>query len=290
MGLLASLSDFTASQIFFLIAKFEKTGRVELRFEGEKGEVFFVKGNVTHAKSKGIVGVEALYNLSIFPEGEIEYYPNEKTTEVTIRDEVSTLIGEIEKRKVELNEIQAKLPPFETILVKSPNPPKDAVALRKDDWKILVLMDGKKTIKETVEKSGMAALNVYKTISWFLEKGLVIDPKEVERILGEKVRYINFLIEELATLGINEKEWVTFIKENLSSQGNGKKILENINIPGTKLVMKSKTKIDISKNDIEQIFTKIEKVIQDRCNEEFGPMLAKTKFAAAKAKLKTSKG
>lgn len=290
MGLLASLSDFSASQIFFLIAKFEKTGRIELRSEGERGEVFFLKGNVTHAKCKDVVGVEALYNLSIFPHGDIEFFPNEKTADVTIRDEVSHLIGEIEKRKVELNEIQAKLPPFETILIKSPNPPKDAVALRKDDWKILVLMDGKNTIKETVEKSGLAALNVYKTISWFLEKGLVIDPKEVERILSDKVKYINILIEELATLGIDEKEWINFIKEGLNSEGNGKKVLENINIPGTKLVMKSKTKIDISRNDIEQIFAHIEKTMQDRCNEEFGPMLSKTKFAAAQAKLKVSKG
>ena len=289
MGLVASLSDFSASQIFFLLAKFGKTGRVELRSADGKGEVYFVKGNVTHARCKGIMGVEALYNLSVFSNGQVEFFSDEKTAEVTIRDEVSSLIGEIERRKLEISKIKAKLPPFDTILMKSPDPPKGAVALRKDDWKILVLIDGKKTIKETVEKSGMGALNAYKTISWFLEKGLVYDPKEVDRILKEKITFLNILIRELATLGIDEKEWMKLVKDTLHAESSGKKILENVNISGLSLSLKPQKKIDISKNDIEQVLPKVVKILQERCKEEFGPMLAKTKFDAAMSKLNGTK-
>lgn len=289
MGLVASLSDFSASQIFFLLARYSKTGRVEVRSAGEKGEVYFVKGAVTHAFCKKLTGIEALYNLSIFSRGQIEFFPDEKTAEVSIKDEVPTLIGEIERRKVELNEIKEKLPPFDTVLVKSPNPPKDAVALRKDDWKILVLMDGKKNIKETIEKTGIGVLNVYKTIVWLLEKGLIYDPKEVERILKEKITFINILFRELVTLGIGEKEWIKHVRDTLDKSEAGKRLLENIVFSGAHLLLKAKKKMDISKNEIEELFSQVVNILQERCKEEFGPMLAKAKFNGALKKLNERK-
>jgi hypothetical protein len=284
MGLVASLSDFSASQVFFLLAKFGKTGRVELRTPGEKGEVFFVKGNVTHARCNKMKGVEALYNLSIFASGEIEFFTDEKSGEITIKDEVSSLIGEIERRKVELNEIKAKLPPFDTILIKSPNPPKDAVALRKDDWKILVLMDGKNDVKQTVEKSGLGALTVYKTITWLLEKGLIFDPKETERKLKECVGFFNALIKELATLGISEKEWMQQVKTIIEKSDSGARLLEVLVTSGTVISLKAKKSYDISKGEIEAVSAQVVKSLEEKCNAEFGAMLTKTKFSAAKKK------
>ncbi len=289
MGLVATLSDFSASQIFFLLAKFSKTGRVELRTQAEKGEVFFVKGNVTHAKCNKMKGVEALYNLSIFAKGEIEFFPDEKAGEITIKDEVSSLIGEIERRKVELNEIQAKLPPFDTILIKSPNPPKDAVALRKDDWKVLVLMDGKNNVKETVEKSGLGALTVYKTITWLLEKGLIFDPKETERVLRDHVGFINSLIKELAALGIGEKEWVQEVKGIIEKSDSGARLLDVLVTGGTVITVKAKKHYDISTGDVESVFSGIVKNLEEKCKAEFGPMLTKTKFAAARKKQNKAK-
>lgn len=281
MGLVASLSDFSASQIFFLLTKFDKTGRLELRSAGEKGEVYFVKGKVTHASYKKLKGVEALYNLSIFLNGQIEFFPDEKIAVVTIKDEVSTLIGEIERRKVEINEIKAKLPPFNTILVKSQKPPEGAVALRKSDWKILVLMDGKKNIKDIIEKSGMGALTVYKTTAWLLEKGLIYDPKELERILKEKVQFINILSRELATLGIDEKEWIELAKDTLDKDEAGRRLLENVVFSDANLSVKAKKKMDISKEEIKELFSQVESILKEKCQREFGSMLTRTKFNAA---------
>lgn len=285
MGLLASLADFSASQIFFLLAKFGKTGRVELRTAGEKGVVYFVSGNVTHATCDKMKGVEALYNLSIFINGEIEFFPDEKTAEVTVTDEVATLIGEIERRKVELDEVRAKLPPFDTVLLKSPNPPEDSVALRKEDWKILILMNGKNNIKQAIEKSGLGALTVYKTISWFLEKDLIYDPEEVERTLKEKVIFVNLLTKELASLGVGEKEWVQAIKEIIEKHRTGKELLDNLVLNGSIVSIKPNKTLNVSKQQIEDVFTEVANTLQISCSEEFGPMLTKTKFTAALKKL-----
>jgi len=289
MGLVATLSDFSASEIFSLLTRFNKTGRVELRSEREKGEVYFVKGRVIHASYKKIKGIEALYHLSIFINGQIEFYPNEKTAEVSIKDEVSTLIGEIEKRRVEVTSLRGKLPPFDTVLVKSPNPPKDAVALRKDDWKLLILMDGKNDITEVVEKSGMGALEVYKSITWFLEKNLILDPKEVERMIKESVRFLNLLSRELSTLGIAEKEWIKAVKESMDKTDVGEKILENIVFKDSALYVKKDAKIGNSRSEIEGVFSKALMVLEEKCKEEFGPMLTKTKFSAAVKKLNETK-
>lgn len=289
MGLIASLSDFSASQIFFLLARFNKTGRVELRSGGEKSEVYFVKGKVTHASLKTQTGVEALYNLSIYTNGQIEFFSDEKTAEVTIKDEVSNLIEEIEKRKVEIDEIKEKLPTFSTILVKSTNPPKGTVALRKDDWKVLILIDGKNSIKDSVEKCGMGAFNVYKTIAWFLEKGLVYDPKEGENILKEKIKFVNILCKELATLGIAEKVWIAVVKQTMLKSEPGKRLLENIVFSDDDLSVKTKKKVEFSKDEIEELFSQVLEAYEERCKNEFGPMLTKTKFNAALKKLSETK-
>lgn len=289
MGLVASLSDFSASQIFFLLAKFSKTGRVELRTPGEKGEVFFVKGSVTHAKCNKMKGVEALYNLSIFANGEIEFFSDEKSGEITIKDEVSSLIGEIERRKIELNEIKEKLPPFDTILIKSPNPPKDAVALRRDDWKILVLMDGKNDVKQVVERSGLGALTVYKTITWLMEKALIFDPRETERMLKESVGFLNVLIKELAALGIGEKEWIQQVRSIIEKSDSGARLLDVLVTSGSVLSLKAKKSYDISKGEIETVSAQVVKNLEEKCKAEFGPMLAKTKFAAARKKQSEAK-
>jgi len=290
MGLKASLTDFSAGQIFFLLAKFNKTGKVELRSSGEKGEVYFVKGRVTHAVFNSTKGVEALYNLSVFTNGEIEFFPNVRSADVTIQDEVSTLIGEIERRKVELTEIKAKLPPFDSVLKKSPNPPENAVALRKSDWKILVLMDGKKNIKQVVEESGIPALNVYKTIAWMLEKGLIYDPKEAERILKKRLKFINILFEELSSLGIDKKEWVGFVKNSFISSETGKKLKESILFRDTSILFNNKKKCELSKSELEDLFTQLEKELEEKTKSEFGLMLAKTKLESARKKFIETEG
>lgn len=281
MGLEASLTDFSASQIFFLLSKFNKTGKIELRSGGEKGEVFFIKGKVTHAIFKKMTGIEALYNLSIFTHGQIQFLPDEKTAEVSIKDEVSTLIGEIERRKVEFNEIKKKLPPFDSVLLKLPKPPESPVALRKDDWKILVLMDGKKNINEVIEKSGIGALSAYKTITWLLEKGLIYDPKENERMLKEKITFINILFKELIAHGIAESELLKLFRNSLLEGEEGRKLLENIISRGANFRLKSKMHVGISKGEIEELFTEIVKLTKEKCIGEFGPMLAKKSFDAA---------
>ncbi len=285
MGLVASLSDFTASEIFFLLTRFDKTGRIELRSDREKGEVYFSKGKVVHASYRKIKGVEALYHLSIFVNGQIEFYPNEKTTESTIKDEVSKLIGEIERRRVEVSNLKAKLPPFDTILVKSSNPPEDAVALRKDDWKLLILMDGKNDITQVIEKSGMGALEVYKTVAWFLEKNLICDPKEIERTTRERVKFLNILFIELSTLGVAEKEWIDVVKTTMDKTEVGKVISANIIFRDSTLSAKKDMKIDSSRSEIEGVFSEAIKILEGKCKNEFGPMLTKTKFAVAVKKL-----
>jgi hypothetical protein len=285
MGLVASLSDFPASQILFLLAKFGKTGKVEINSEEDKGEVYFVKGKVTHSTYGDMTGVEALYNLSIFSKGKIEFIPDKKTTKVTIKDEVSDLISEIERRKVALTEARSKLPPFDTVLMKSPKPPADDVALRKDDWKILIMMDGKNSIKEVVEKSGMGALNIYKTIAWFLEKNLVYDPKGMERFLNQKIRFINTLSKELATLGIGEKEWLKLVENSFKESKEGKKLFDEILETNTELSLKGNKSVDISREELERLFSRATESIEERCKKEFGPMLTKTKFKAAITKV-----
>lgn len=194
MVLECELGYFTPVEIFYLLSRFKKSGRLEF----EDGVVYFIDGNVVHAKIKNVVGMEALYQLSLKEKGKVRFFPDEKPEEITISEETGALFEEIEKRKIEIKEFKEKLPPFDTIPLKSRHTPEgEKIALRKKDWKVLILVDGKRNIQKIIEESGLGALDAYQTLHWLFEKGLIYDPQAKKRLIEEGKKKVGAVLSSL---------------------------------------------------------------------------------------------
>ncbi|HTY08386.1 MAG TPA: DUF4388 domain-containing protein, partial [Candidatus Edwardsbacteria bacterium] len=180
MGLQADLADITVSEMLYLLTHFKKSGQLTVTAGGGAGEIYLAGGNAVHATCGEIKGSEAVFNLCLETAGTMAFTAGVKAPEESIKDGAEKLIEEGERRKVEMAEVLKSLPPMETVLARTAQAPEEsAVTIRRSDWTILALVNGKRDIKTIIGDSKMGVLEVTKTLSWLLAKNLVVDPQEV---------------------------------------------------------------------------------------------------------------
>lgn len=123
MGLDADLKDFSVSEVLFLLSHYKKSGRLHVRGPEKEGDIFLLEGNAVHATQGSLTGVEAIYNISLELSGSLAFDPLGETKERTVSESADKLVAEGEHRRLELKDVLTKLPPFETLLVRTPHPP-----------------------------------------------------------------------------------------------------------------------------------------------------------------------
>lgn len=209
-----NLKEFNLVDVLQFLGQLKKTGIV--RISGEvKGEIYLKEGIVVHTTDGTEKGIEALLNLSFTELEKASFETDVKPPEETIAEEVGRLFETIEKRRIEFEEIKEKLPPRDAILMKSKKELTSEISLRRTDWQILALIDGKRTLNEVIAQSKLGGYEAIKTIIWLKEKGLIYDPKEAERIMSVLIRYLQVLFKVFGKHGLNWlKRWAELNPEN----------------------------------------------------------------------------
>jgi len=286
MSLQATIPDFTVSEIIYLLSHFGKSGVLTFRSGKSSGEVYFDRGNAVHAVFGSLTGSEAVYSLCLETVGEMKFSAGAKAPEVTIKEGADKLLEEGERRRVEMAEILKALPPLDTVLVRTAQAPEEtAITIRRSDWTILALVNGKRDIRAIVDDSKLGILEVAKTLSWLLSKNLVVDPTEVQRILKEKVHFISLLLEEFGAKGTGLAPWVEFIRSNLEAIDKGGHMLRLVKLDQEGIAVLPEAKVDVSKDEVVEIWDKVAEAMHQRAVKEFGPMLAKHKYQTAMSRV-----
>ena len=92
MGIKGRLRDMTLSDIIQIFHTERKTIAIHLDSDTGYGRIYMKDGNVVHASCRGYKGVEALYRMLSWSDGEFEVVPNELPFEETITDSVESLL------------------------------------------------------------------------------------------------------------------------------------------------------------------------------------------------------
>ncbi|MCK4523826.1 DUF4388 domain-containing protein [candidate division WOR-3 bacterium] len=277
MDLSANLEVFSPLEIINLISSSKKTGALYLDIAGENSEIYFEDGVPVHAEFKGLIGIEAIYNVAIEKKGSLQYKDKITIKEHTIKkNETVELIHNIEKRKIEFDDLLTKLPPFTAILEKRADGVQDNVALRKSDWTMIRLIDGKRDINKLIHDSNLPVLVVCQTLEWLIEKGLLFDKSKSERLRKDFEKMLNNIMDVYSVKGTNTNEWFSFIIETLNLEGfetiSGMIKLNNEKIDSDESITKILTEEYFSKSK-DMLYRKS----NERANEELGKMLAKKK-------------
>jgi hypothetical protein len=190
MPLQGDLSDFSLSDIIQLVDLSKQTGAVHIvgNLKGKEieGWIYFRNGQVISARVGRLPAEEALYTLFalqsgsfVFEEG-VDLPPRE----ITASNEV--LIMEGVRRVDEWGAFLEKAPPLNTVvgLVTAPDERLQEISLEPEEWRILTLVDGRNTIAQIAERSGLGEVRTCQIIARLIEAGLV---EEKQLRVGELV-------------------------------------------------------------------------------------------------------
>jgi hypothetical protein len=206
-GFEINLKEFTLGDVLQFLTRVKKTG--VLKVTGSiPGEIFIKEGLVVHAADGIEKGTEALLNLSFMELESGIFEPDVAAPELTISEDFGKLTESIEKRRIEYEEIKKDLPPMDTVLAKSTRDLESAVALRRTDWQILALIDGKRKLSDIIADSKIGGYEATRTITWLKEQGLIYDPKEAQRVMTRFTDFLNIFFKDFGEHGLELfKKW-----------------------------------------------------------------------------------
>jgi len=268
MELKGKIGYFSVSEILYLFSHFRKTGKILIK---RQGEIYILNGKAVHSVYKNIKGVEALYSLSMLTDGEFEFIKGEKSAEITIDKAVSELFTEIEKRTDTISEIEKELPPLNAVPVKSQSTPKQKVALRKSDWKVLIKVDGKNEIRKIIEESGLSFYDAMKTLAWLFGQNLIYDPEAHKRVLMQGIEKINAVLDALGEGPWHDELKIFFAKSELN---------DYYIIKDRKFGIK-KEDISLSIKELKNLFADAINVLKKSASNTLGKVLALKKIQNA---------
>jgi len=272
MELKGEIGYFSIGEVLYLLSHFRKTGRLVIK---KQGEIYILNGKAVHSIYKNLKGIEAFYNLSIITKGEFEFMANERSPEITIDKTSSELFNEIEKRSNIISELEKELPPLNAVPVKSQSTPKEKVALRKSDWKLLIKVNGKNDIKHIIEESGVGVLKAMKTLSWLFQQNLIYDPEAKKRILNKGVKKINLILEALG-----DGPWWDEIKNFFAKT----KLNGYIDTKDNKIEIEEKD-VNLTDKELKDIFDKGIEELKNSASRTLGKVLALKKIQNALTKV-----
>lgn len=283
-ALKADLAHFSVAQVLYFLSMNKKTGRLKVKAKHE-GEIYVEEGKCTHASMNEIEGLDALFELSLLTEGSLSFEPDVLPEKKTMSGETGKLFEEVEKRSKEIRNLENKLPPLDAVLLKSENPPDEKLKLRKNDWKVLSLVDGKRPLREIIFESGIGVFEAYKSLSFLIEKGLIFDPEEGKRNGERFLEFLNAFLDEYSRDAVElKKSGTSFIKTSLKNAGFNE-IEKIVNFDEEQKKIVSAEEIILSKDEFEKMKSSLLPFFEKKFILDFGKILGKKKFENFKRRI-----
>jgi len=216
MGFSGSLEDFGLSDVLQLIHIGRRTGVLVVESDGQKAEIFFQDGEAVHAVLGDITGEQAVYKVFNWSRGSFDFEAKIVPTPKTITFGSQNLILEATRRIDEWSKLKNLIPGENAVLSFSPNPPDGShnITLSPEEWRILSLIDGKRSVEDLAQITGFSTLYVTKMLYGLVSSGLLevtgkkgIKEEAEKHEEGEKgaSAFQTFLSKIGGTFGIAEK-------------------------------------------------------------------------------------
>ena len=141
--------------------------------------IHYQQSAILHANCDGIVGREAVFAAIAFSSGHFEFFAGTSThLERTVDDNVQNLILEGLRRMDELSHVTNLLPGDDHPLFVAPEPPDDDIRLTAKEWRILSLVNGKRSVQQIVEASHREPSEVRAVLVGLLTADLIVDRRD----------------------------------------------------------------------------------------------------------------
>lgn len=184
--LTGTLDDFTLADVLRLIAGARRSGALEVARDAGAGSLYFRDGAVsravarydrrTEAGSPAGAAEDLAFDLMRWESGEFTWTPGAAAPSgPDAALDVDDLLRAVSKRLEELAEIQTLVPSEEAVLEMAAQPPEGAVQINitPAEWRVLVLVDGHRTVGEIAGAAHLDDLEAMKLLYGLAAAGLV---------------------------------------------------------------------------------------------------------------------
>ncbi|MCK4594451.1 DUF4388 domain-containing protein [bacterium] len=174
MAFEGELQNFSLPDILQMLQMGKRTGALSIRHREEIGTLYFRKGELVHATYKNMTGEDAAYNLLNWKTGRFRFDTTIYPTRRSIKISTTNLILEAARRSDELADLQTELPPPDTVLHFANIAGRVGdIHLSPDEWKVLSLVDGRRSIADICSDSEIDEVSTLQIIEQLLGIGLL---------------------------------------------------------------------------------------------------------------------
>lgn len=179
MALEGDLSEFPLTDIIQLVDLSKKTGAAHIRGQRGsqtiEGRLYFRDGKIIGAEVSGMAPLEACYTFFTIPSGPFRFVDDDVLAEPTITVSNEVIIMEGIMRQDAWTEIEEQLPSLSTVPRLVPNPASGTseINLEAEEWRVLTMVNGKNTVGQIAQRSGLGEYRTCEIIAQLLASGLI---------------------------------------------------------------------------------------------------------------------
>ncbi len=179
MALAGDLSEFSLTDIIQLLQLSKKTGGVEI--DGRRGPqklsgwIFFRDGQIVDARMAALPPLEAVYAFFTVTSGPFRFHEGVTSPQVTITASNESIIIEGIHRQETVAQHADTMPTLAMVPRLVPNPAVGTVEISLDaeEWRVLTMINGKQTVGQIAQRSGLGETRVCEIIAKLLQSGLI---------------------------------------------------------------------------------------------------------------------
>lgn len=169
-ALVGSLATFSLVDILDLLARTNHTGELQVVGRGIDQRVWMDQGDLVTSGSSSVDTV--LFDLACIEEGWFYFTAGELPPEGGSRSPVTSVLAGVGPQVAEWRDLVARLP-FDTVVKMSASTPAAEVQIRGDQWQLLSLVGGGRTVRQVVDASPLHPLDTLRTLGELLTARLV---------------------------------------------------------------------------------------------------------------------
>ncbi len=181
MSLDGSLEDFDLADVLQLIHIGARTGVLTLTHDKITARIFFQSGEPIHADMGSLSGENVIYNVFNWNKGHFRFDTSAQTNLNTISTGCQNIIMEATRRLDEWSKLRAIIPSQLSVIgfEAEPGERSSNITLKSNEWRILSLVNGQRTVEEIIGESGFSEFETTRILFGLINSGLL-------KVLGEK--------------------------------------------------------------------------------------------------------
>jgi hypothetical protein len=218
------LGDLAQVKLFDILSPLfsgKKTGKILVRGK-EGGELYLELGKITHAKTNNAVGNYAFFTLMGLKAGKASFEPDEVPLERTISVSTEQLLLDWSFQKEEWDKMREVIPSLNTIFRLSLQENPENKNVNGEQWNVLALCNGTKTVSEIAQTLNWDASKTSKTIFQLVQLGLLEKGEDRKPVKKKLVSENFFLVLETELKKVIGPMALFIIDDKLSQLGETK--------------------------------------------------------------------